>query len=210
MMADHPSILIPQDAPRLAPLLNVHEFDFIEQELKAIFVGQFERFIRPAERNVNTLGIPHVGSTDQFERAIKMDGLALVRSGDQRAMRYLFKAWKARNPRRGLHMLKLYLQLLWPNSWECDQMWQDKSEPYPTALSPTDGGNHFLTSRVHVKISAASTDGSDVATVAPALRSVLPAKYVLSVTIEQLASAGLQVATASYGMVFQQFNAQLQ
>lgn len=209
-MADQPSALLPLDAPGLAPLLSSHDADFVEQELKAIFVEMFERFVRPAERNIHTLGVPHLGGADQFERALKMDGLALVRSGDQRAMRYVFKAWKARNPRRGLHMLRLCLQMLWPNSFECDQMWQDKALPYPTGLSTTDGGNHFLTSRVNVKISAASTDGSDVATVAPALRSVLPARFVLNLAIEQITSADLQVATASYGLVFQQFNANLQ
>lgn len=209
-MADEPNYLIPVVEPDLAPLRNSHEANQVESDLKAIFLEMVEQFIRDDERNIHMLGMPHLGSLEQFERALKQDGLALIRSVDQAAMRYVFKAWKARNPRRGLHMLKLYLRLLWPNSWECTQMWQDRAQTYPAGLVASDGGNHFLTSRVNVKISAGITDGADVATVAPALRSVVPAKVVLNLAIEQVAAAEIAAASAIYGLVFQQFDASFQ
>jgi hypothetical protein len=209
-MSDTPNALIPLDAPDMAPLRNSHEANQAEADLKAIFLTMVASYIRASERNINTLGMPHLGGQDQFERSLKQDGLALVRTVDQEAMRYVFKAWKARNPKRGLHMLKLYLQMLWPNSWECDQMWQDKALPYPTGLAPADGGNHFLTSRVNVKISSSSSDGSDLATVAPALRSVIPARVLLNLAIEQTAATEMGMAAGAYGLVFQQFTTNLQ
>lgn len=204
-MAETAWPLLEVDQPDLLPLRHSHEANQVEAELKAVFMDLVANYVRERERNIHTLGVPHLGGQDQFERAVKQDGLALLRAGDQRAMRYLFKAWKARNPKRGLHILRLYLQLLWPNSWECNQQWQDKSAPYPTALSDTDGGNHYLTSRVRVKISAGITDGSDVAVVAPALRSVVPAKVLLNVVIEQGLNSEWVVASGAYGLVFQQF-----
>jgi hypothetical protein len=199
--------IIDQGAPDMAPLRRSHEANEVESELKALFLRLHESLVRQGEQDIATLGIPHVGSADQFARAVKADGLALLGSGESQALRYMFKAWRARNPRRGLHMLKLYLQLLWPNSWECHQMWQAKGSPYPTALSKEDGGDHYLTSRVDVRISAGVSTGGDVATVAPALRSVLPARFLLTLAIEQAVESEVQVASAMYaGMVFQQFD----
>jgi hypothetical protein len=204
---DGPWKIIDQGAPDMGPLRRSHEADDVESELKALFLSLHEQYLKGIERDMQTLGVPHLGGQSQFERAVKAEGLALLGTGDSQALRYVFKAWKARNPRRGLHMLKLYLQLLWPNSWECNQLWQNKSAPYPTDLSKADGGNHYLTSRVDVRISAGASTGGDVATVAPALRSVLPARIVLTLAIEQAVESEIQVAGAMYaGMVFQQFD----
>lgn len=200
--------LTPQDDPALAPLVNSHEADEIEAELKALFISLYETYIRPVEREINTLGTPHLGPMSQVERATKAEGLALVRrsASDDDVMRYVFRAWKARNPKRGLHMLRAYLQMLWPNSWTAYQMWQDKTAPYPTALSTTDGGHHYLTSRVHVTVSSASSDGSDVAIVAPALRSVLPARMLLELTVAEILGSGLGMGAAYTATTYTEFN----
>jgi hypothetical protein len=189
--------LTPQDTPDLAPLQNSHEADGLEAELKALFKLMFDGQIRPAERTINTVGTPHIGPFDQVERAVKSEGLALQRRGGEDAMRYLFRAWRARNPKRGLHMLRAYLQVLWPNGWTMDQMWQDKAETYPT-LTATDEGNHFLTSRVHVQISSGVSDGSDVLAVSQSLRSVLAARFLLNVSVKQQSEVPLGIATLFY------------
>lgn len=191
------NVLTVQDAVELAPLVKSHESDAVEAELKALFKLMFDAKIRPAERETNSAGTPHLGTFEQIERAVKSEGLALQRRGGEDAMRYLFRAWRARNPKRGLHMLRAYLQLLWPNGWTMDQMWQDHEAPYPT-LSLTDGGHHYLTSRVNVQISSALSDGSDVAAAAPSLRSVMAAKYLLYVTLKQQSEVPLQLGVAYY------------
>jgi hypothetical protein len=194
--------LTPQAAPALAPLVNSQEFDPLEAELKALFIQQFETFIRPTERAINTSGMPHLGPFSQVEQAVKAEGLALVRrtNADEAAMRYVFKAWRAGNPKRGLHMLRIYLQMLWPNGWVVEQMWQDKAQPYPTALVNHDAGNHYLTSRVAVTISGVASDGSDVAIVTPALRSVMPARLLLQVTVAQVLSSEIGMATILHSL----------
>lgn len=173
--------------PDLVPLQRSWEANDIEKELKALFKQLFDTYIRPDERYVNLLGTPHLGSYELLHSSLAADGLSIYQGGvsGMESGIYLLRAWRAHNPKRGLHLLKTYLQLLWPNVWQCSQMYQDKGKPYPTALSPVDGGNHFLTSRVHVSLPARSTNGSDLNSVQYGLRATLPARFVLNFSIEQ-------------------------
>jgi hypothetical protein len=115
--------------PSLAPLQRSHDANTLEAELKQLVLFLFETHLRDAERELNVYGVPHLGSLSLIERHVKREGLALIRTEEQ-AMRYLYKAWRARNPKRGLHFLRMYLQLLWPNGWIVEQLWQDKNKPY--------------------------------------------------------------------------------
>lgn len=173
--------------PDLAPLQRSWEVNDVEKELKALFKELFDTYVRPDERYVNLLGTPHLGSYELLHSSLAADGLSIYQGGvsGMESGLYLLRAWRAHNPKRGLHLLKTYLQLLWPNVWECVQMWQDKAQAYPTALSDKDGGNHFLTSRVHVSLPARATNGSDLNSVQYGLRSTLPARFVMNFTIEQ-------------------------
>lgn len=171
-----------QEPPALKPLANSHDASQLEAEMKALFMEVFEDLLRESERRINLFGSPHLGDFELLERNIKRDGLALYRNPDEGAMRYLYKAWRARNPRRGLHFLRAYLQLLFPNNWTLTQMWQRKDLPYPTALSTTDGGNHFLTSRLRLEFETGQEVEAVIAVVS-ALRSAMAARFVLSVSI---------------------------
>lgn len=182
----------------LSPLRESHEADQLEAELKALFLDMFEQFVRPAEAATRTLAIPQFGPADQFERAVKADGLALRHGASDKAMRYIYRAWRAGNPKRGTHMLRTYLQLMWPNAWTIDQMWAKNLTPYPTELATADGGDHYLTSRIKVQIAAGASDGADVAEVAPTLRSVLPARMMLNVSILSRSEIGVATATGYY------------
>lgn len=194
-----------QDSPDLAPLRASHEADQVEAELKALFMEMLAEFVRPAERVVNTAGTPHLGPFSQIERAVKNEGLALYRRPDESAMRYLFRAWRARNPKRGLHMLRTYLQLLWPNGWTVEQLHQLKAADYPEALSQTPAADKFLTSRVRVAIESPNTTGDDVLAAVPALRSVVPARIVLMFAMLTRVEQQLAFASAMYaGAGFQQ------
>lgn len=190
--------LTPQDAPALAPLENSQEFNELESELKKLFMFLWQNTLRGYEDQINAAGMAHLGPVDLLEQAIKSDGLALVRKADEESMRYAFKAWRARNPKRGLHMLRCYLQMLWPNGWKATQMWAPKGGTYPEGLVESDGGNHYLTSRVQVEIDGTSSDGADVLQVANALRSVVPARIVLSLNVVQRTEIGMAFACAYY------------
>lgn len=180
---DRSALLTEQAVPALAPIVHSHEADELEAELKALFVNLFETHIRPDERFVNLVGVPHLGAFELVEAAVKTEGLAILRRQDEAAMRYLYKAWRGRNQKRGLSMLTLYLQLLWPGAWTCDQMWCRRLDGYPQGLSVTQvSEGYFLTSRVNVTIDAQADVGAiDVAATAASLRSVIPARILLTV-----------------------------
>lgn len=171
-----------QSVRQLQPLAESAAYDDVEAQLKALFMDVFEDMLRAAERRINNLGMPHNGDFQLVERSIKQDGLSLYRGADEGAMRYLHKAWRARNPRRGFAFARAYLQLLFPNTSTLTQLWQDKSQPYPTALAERDGGNHFLTSRVRVRIASAPSTQA-VLSIISALRSTMPARAVVNIQI---------------------------
>lgn len=201
--------------PQLEPLANSWAADDIEQELTQMFIDLFQNNLRASERDLNVFGAPQLGSLDLVENYVKRDGLALIRT-DEPSMRYLYRAWRARNPKRGLHFLRTYLQLLWPNGWHVDQMWQQKGTPYPTALVartaiPADDPHttHYLTSRLNVFIDSDSETGANIASVAPALRAVLAARFVLQIQAlrhyENVGDTALGLANGMCGMNFPHF-----
>jgi hypothetical protein len=197
------------DAPALAPLVNSAQYDELEAELKQVFLDLFATYLRASERDLNVVGAAHLGSLALLEKCIKQDGLAVF-GDDTFAVQYLYRAWHARNPKRGMIFLKTYLQLIWPNGWIVDQMWQDKRQPYPTALvarsditdsDPTT--NYFMTSRIVVSIADDAESGVNIPRVAPALRSALAARFLLEIrNLRQFANAdtnGIGVGTVMYG-----------
>lgn len=196
--------------PDMQPLKQSAAFDDVEDELKSQFIQLFQDYLREPERDLNVYGVPHLGSLSLIEKHVRRDGLALIRS-DEPSMKYLYRAWKSRNQKRGFHFLRTYLQLLWPDGWVVDQLWQDKSQTYPVGLSARSAvtsvdphTTHFLTSRVRVSIDSADESGLNIPIVQPALRSVLAARFVLQITIlrrfENIGDNGLGFANASaYG-----------
>lgn len=196
------------DAPTLAPLVNSAQYDEIEAELKQVFLDLFATYLRSSERDLNVVGAAHLGSLALLEKCIKQDGLAVF-GDDTYAVQYLYRAWHARNPKRGMIFLKTYLQLIWPNGWIVDQMWQDKRQPYPTALVArgdiTDvdpSTNYFMTSRITVSIADDAESGVNIPRVEPALRSALAARFLLEIRnlrkFENADDNGIGVGAALY------------
>lgn len=182
--------LTPVAAPDLYPLRASHEADAVESDLKQIFLDLFDDHLRVPERDINVFGMAHLGSFSLIERVVTGEGLALYRKADEFAMRYLYRAWRARNPKRGLHFLRTYLRLLWPDGNRCEQLWQRKSLPYPTGLiareliPDTDPhARHILTSRISVEIDEPGEQGAGLLRVLPALRSVVAARFILVISI---------------------------
>ena len=180
-MSETTPLLYDQGAADLAPLRNSHEADQLETELKALFMAMFAQYVRPGLDALATVGAPHLGDIDQLERAVKVDGIALQRAADEGAMRYLHKAFRARNPKRGLHMLRTYLQVLFgTDGWSLVQQWQDASQPYPTALHDTEAPGRFLTTRIEARVVSTGLARTPEL-MAQAFRSVLPARMLLEV-----------------------------
>lgn len=170
------------EKPALQPLIQSFDENEVEVALKDAFIRTLESALRASERTINLYGSPHLGSADLMSRFIKEDGFALIRKNDE-SMNYLFRAWRSRNRMRGLHLLRTYLQLLWPNAWGAQLMYQDKRLPYPTALVgeaiAADSNQYFLTSRVHVSIDDIDEFGDNLIRLIPNIRTTLAAKYIL-------------------------------
>jgi hypothetical protein len=196
--------------PELLPLQHSHDATDLETELKELFILMFETYIRPDERHVNVLGMPQHGSRELIDQSLASDGLSIYRGAnvENGSGAYLLRAWRAMNPKRGMRLLETYLQLLWPNVWTANQMWQDKDvlTPYPTALVEQDGGDHFLTSRVNVTLPSRVTAGGDVNAIRTGLRAALPARMVMNLAIvsEDNFAIGL-VLTGYAGAVSQSY-----
>lgn len=186
----------PTPVAGLGPLLNSHEADDVERDLKAAFIEVFEGVLRRQMARINTYGMPHRGDFATIERFVKADGLALERRVNaQRYMRELFRAWQARNPRRGTHFLRHYLQLLWPGQWTLTQLWQRPDLPYPEGASEVFTPGCFLTSRVRLFLELdGDNDGTELARLSGSFRAVLPARMVLETAVLTEAAAVVRVA----------------
>jgi hypothetical protein len=181
--------------PGLGPLLRSHEADDVEAEFKSAVIEVFERVLRPALARIETYGMPHRGEFSVMERFVKSEGLALERQVDAEPfMRELYRAWRARNPRRGLHLLRFYLQVLWPDKWTMQQLWHMEGEAYPYGVVESEVPGSFLTSRVRVFIDLGSDDGTVLSKVIGSLRSVTAARLVLEASIQELATTDLEMA----------------
>ncbi|MGL5039413.1 MAG: hypothetical protein ACRC6D_04720 [Aeromonas sp.] len=122
-------------APSAAPLQNSHSASQIESELKAIFLELFTS-LGSETFDANVLGAAHLGSFDLVRKMVNYDGLILL-PGDREeaATRYLYRAWKSGDiQKRGLHFIRTYLQLLFPEQAEVQQMWHAKDQPYGSAF----------------------------------------------------------------------------
>lgn len=169
--------------PSLIPLQNSFAADDIEDDLRNLFIDMFELLLAEKAFDLNLIGVGHLGSMDLIRKLVNVDGLALIDGPrEETATRYLYKAWKSRNKNgRGFHFLATYLQLLFPNGYNIDQMAQAKSGTYPNELSPLSRADStkFSTSRVRVALDSSKATWENVIKMAPILSSIIPARLIL-------------------------------
>ena len=167
--------------PTADPLVASFAVDGIEGDLKQLVTDIFDQELARQLFDANVLGAPHLGTFDLVRRNINADGLVLLpNSSEEEATRYLYRAWRSRdNDGRGVHFLKTYLQMLFPNLCDVEQMMQSKYKPYPTDLYPasTHGGDSdkFLTSRIEITLDWAS-EVTNFHKLMSVFRSVIPAR----------------------------------
>lgn len=119
--------------PALLPLANSFTQNDIEKEIKQLTIRLFEKYLSADTFDANVLGMAHLGSFNLVRRAIHQDGLAVLGGATEApATRYLYRAWKAANTQgRGIHFIRTYLQLLFPNVCDVEQLWHFKDKAYP-------------------------------------------------------------------------------
>lgn len=171
--------------PGLVPLRNSFAVDEIEADLKRLFLDLFTEHLATTAFDANVLGAPHLGTMDLVRRMVNTDGLVLLRGDrEESATRYVYRAWASRNVQgRGLHFLRTYLQMQFPNSSEAYQLWQDKSVPYPTRLRREGGDGWFLTSRVQIMVDAQVVTGDQIDQIYKSIVSILPARFIPKISV---------------------------
>lgn len=191
------------ELPKLAPLARSFSADEVEQQLKQLFIDLFSEHLASAAFDVNVLGAAHLGSFELVRRAVNHDGLALLPGAhEESATRYLYRAWMSGDGQgRGLHFLRTYLQMTFPNTWSVDQLWQDKAIAYPNGLYPEEGEDRFLTSRVRVAVDATQNDVNSIKGMMPILSSCLPARVVPKFCLIAKTSHRLRKASIGSGTV---------
>lgn len=203
------SKLIPVDAPNLQPLRASFERDQLETELKAVFVNVFTSMLRPAERDINLLGMPHLGSDNLLKRNLKASGVPTINSTTAR-LQFLLKTARGRHDRRGTIFIKKYLQALWPNVWKVEPLWHPiaTAANYPNELTPRgDPETHFLTGRIRISLPISADNGIGMTEIAKAFRAVLAARLMLEFNLSDLVfdntamKGGLALANAATGIM---------
>lgn len=170
--------------PELKPLQKSFTQNDVEEQLKDLFISTFKDNLAKDVFNVNVLGAAQLGSYELVQRAINSDGLVLLKNDAiEDATRYLYRAWMSRNNQgRGLHFLRTYLQLLFPNVCNVYQCWQKTSATYPSGLVEAipEGGDiedYFLTSRLEIALTFDITAFS-LKGIRDIIRSIVPARLV--------------------------------
>lgn len=189
------------DALPLKPLQASFEENALEADLKALFIRLYQESLAEQDDEINTYGMPHLGTLTLLQRHIKADGLAVINNGETEKIRFLFKAWKHQNPRRGLHFLRTYLRVLWGDAAEAQQMYQKKSLPYPThlrSLREIEGlgesvDDYYLTTRVRVDV---DTGDALQENIRAAVRSTLAARLVLDMRVAKFAVTEMGIGMA--------------
>jgi hypothetical protein len=206
--------LVPQPniPPALEPIATEHSevVTALEHDLQEAFIAVFQAAIRPRLRRLAAYGMPHRAEFEALERFVKSSGLAIDRrTAGEDAMRQIFRAWTANNPRRGLAFLRLCLMLLYPGVHTADQLWQDPNREYPGGASPATGPTKWLTSRARVTIDAeAGLTAEELVRARSIMLSIVPARIVLEMSVDLGDPIETQVAIAAAASAEQVFSLQ--
>lgn len=182
----------------LKPLEQSFAESDLEQDLKDLFLQVFDESLKAQAETIDVYGMPHIGPFKLVERNVASDGLTVLRSSDEAAMRYLFKAWRFRNPRRGTHFLRTYLQALFGSVFTVSQLWQKKLGTYP-ADAYSEGeiaalgeslADYFLTSRLRVDIDTEIVPER----ILKSLKSAVAARFVLAVRVAKRSATYVEMA----------------
>lgn len=187
----------------LTPLKRSAEYDDVERECKALFLNLYGQGINEKVDELALYGMPHIGPASLIERGIAGDGLAVLRTTTFDQIRYLFHAWRYKNPQRGTAFLSAYLRALFGPVFTIDQMWCKKAGEYPVDLmseaeilaAGKNEADYFLTSRLRVDIN------TDIVPerILKAARTAVAARFVLELRAARQADLKIPIACIAYG-----------
>lgn len=135
--------------PELVPLHHSYDENEIEAELKRLAMDLFRKKLAKRAYDINVMGAAHLGSFELVQRSITQDGLALLPGGAEEAARYIYRAWKSNATQgRGLHFVRTYLQLLFPNVSKVEQLYMPIGGNYPEDCFSIIPEDEFIVPRI--------------------------------------------------------------
>ncbi len=173
------------------PLVTSSMTEELEQAWKTVFLNVFKSMLWEKQRDLLHYGSPHLARQTLLTRFALNDGLSVMRADSENdRLRYLLKAWRVKNPKRGFHFLRTYLQMLYPNGFNIEQLWQESGKAYTTALVTKEEAErkqipHWLTSRVRISITDISEDGQQILQYISTIQSVIGARFVAELTVKR-------------------------
>ena len=188
----------------LIPLQQSAEFDDVEAELKALFLSIYKKRMAAKVDELLLAPMPNLGGDEAISRALNNDGLAMLRTTASQNIRYLFHAWRYRNPQRGTTFLATYLRSLFGSVFTIAQLWCRKGGVYPVDVmsdaeiisAGEDFANFFLTSRLRVDIETEIVPER----ILRAARTAVAARFVLELRAARRSSPTVNIAYISYGV----------
>ena len=189
----------------LTPLVRSAEFDDVEREFKALALSMYKKYLDDQVTEVGLYGMPHIGPDSLVERSLSEDGLAVLRNTTMDQIRYLFHAWRYRNPQRGTKFLAAYLNTLFGPVFTIDQLWCKKAGQYPVDVMTESEmqaagvreADYFLTSRLRVDLDTEIVPER----VLKAAKTAVAARFVLELRIAKRATITYQMGYIACGVI---------
>ncbi|QSL90425.1 hypothetical protein [Pseudomonas atacamensis] len=187
----------------LIPLKRSAAYDEVEQECKALFLNLYGQGVNDKVDELALYGMPHIGPASLIERGIAGDGLAVLRTTTFDQIRYLYHAWRYKNPQRGTAFLNAYLRALFGPVFTIDQLWCRKAGQYPVdVMSEAEmqaagekEADYFLTSRLRVDIETEIVPER----ILKAARTAVAARFVLELRAARRVRLNIPIVFFAYG-----------
>lgn len=189
----------------LTPLQRSAEYDSVESELKALFLRLYQKHLAAGVNDLTLSGMPNLGTDEFISRQLNNDGLAILRDTSNENIRYLFHAWRYRNPQRGTAFLRTYLNALFGPVFTIEQLWcpkdglypQDVRDPYEMSVLRANYDDHFLTSRLRVDIDTKALPDKIIR----AAKTAIAARFVLEMRIASRITFSFPMALVAHGLM---------
>lgn len=166
----------------LVPLAGSHNDGDFGEQLKQLAVDLFTQLLGAQANRVNLHACPWLSDTELLQKMLYKDGISLTTNAqDAQRVKHLYKALVSKNGQgRGLHLLRLFLSLMYAGNEQVTQlgvaqMYQDATQPYPSALSKVAQQDSFLTSRVDIDVTF-TPDFSSAQLIEDSIRAIVPAR----------------------------------
>lgn len=179
-------MLLAQPFISLNPLATQEEAEQLEIDIRESFREVFEQMLGDSVHGLLHYGSPHLFKQQPLLKKFYLaDGLSLPKANTEIGyLQYLMKAWRVKNQKRGFHFLRTYLQILYPNEFKIEQLWQESGKAYPSVLrneeeAKASGKPHWRTSRVRITVSDERETGASLAMYHPTFQAILGARFLI-------------------------------